>query len=127
MKRSNSNLKRRRAERSGRFAEAIARLYLRLKLYAIVEKRYKTPGGEIDIIAIKGSAVVFVEVKMRRSTADEYDALASVNQRRIIRAAQFFLAQNPELAQKHLRFDVIFLAPGAWPHHLQGAFEVETN
>ena len=126
MKRSSSNL-RRSAERSGRFAEAFARLYLRLKLYAIVEQRYKTPGGEIDIIARKGNSIVFVEVKMRRSGADEYDALASVNQRRIIRAAQFFLAKNPEMAQKYLRFDVIFLAPGAWPHHLQGAFEVDPN
>ncbi len=122
MKRSSSNL-RRSAERRGRFAEAFARLYLRLKLYVIVEQRYKTPGGEIDIIARKGSAVVFVEVKMRRSGADEHDALASVNQRRIVRAAQFFLAKNPKLAQKHLRFDVIFLAPGVWPHHLQGAFD----
>ncbi len=126
MKRSNSNL-RRSAERRGRLAEAFARLYMRLKLYEILHRRYKTPGGEIDIIAKKGSSIVFVEVKMRRSGSDEYDALASVNQRRIVRAAQFFLAKNPELAQKHLRFDVIFLAPGAWPHHLQGAFEARPN
>ncbi len=126
MKRSNSNL-RRSAERNGRLAEAFSRLYLRVKLYEILHRRYKTPGGEIDIIAKKGSSIVFVEVKMRRSGSDEYDALASVNQRRIIRAAQFFLAKNPELAQKHLRFDVIFLAPGAWPHHLQGVFEACPN
>ncbi len=118
----NSN-HRRRSEKRGRAAEAFAALYLRVKFYTILKKRFKSPGGEIDLIVKRGDTIIFVEVKMRSSRAAENDALASVNQRRIIKAAKFFLAKNPQLAQKHLRFDVIFIAPFTWPHHLRGAFE----
>lgn len=129
MRRSNSNPDpshgRKRAERRGRLAETLAAWYLRARFYAIVKQRFKTPGGEIDLIARRGQTLVFVEVKMRRSARMEFDALAGVNQGRIVRAAKFFLAQNPSLAEKTIRFDVIFLAPFNWPHHLEGAFDAE--
>lgn len=117
------DIKRVRAERFGRRAESIAALYLRLKFYSILDQRIKTPVGEIDLIARRGDWVVFVEVKMRRTPHAKAEALAQVNKKRIINAAQFFLTTNPELSQKNLRFDVIFLAPFTWPTHLQGAFE----
>lgn len=125
MQRSNSNPERRRAEQRGRVAETIATWYLRAKLFSIRHQRYKTPGGEIDIIATRGELTVFVEVKARKSPKAKAEALASVNQRRIVRAAEFFLARNPQMTEKTLRFDVIFLAPLRWPHHLQGAFEAD--
>jgi putative endonuclease len=124
MRRSNSNPERRRAERAGRRAETIAAWYLRAKFYAIVKQRYKTPVGEIDIIATRGRTTIFVEVKSRKNPRMEFDALASVNRHRIVQAAKFFLAQNPQLVENSLRFDVIFLAPFIWPHHLRGAFDV---
>ena len=46
----------------------------------------------------------------------------AVNRRRIIRAAQLWLTRRPELAAEDLRFDVIFLAPFAWPRHIVNAF-----
>ena len=115
--------KRVRAQITGRMAEHFAALFLRLKLYSILARRVKTPVGEIDLIAKRGNWVVFVEVKMRRTRTAQADALAKVNKRRIINAAQFYLSGNPEIAQKNLRFDVIFLAPYTWPTHLQAAFE----
>ncbi len=121
---SNSNPERKKAEKGGRRAETIAAWYLRGKFYAIVKQRYKTPVGEIDLIATRGRTTIFVEVKSRKNPGMEFDALASVNQGRIGRAAKFFLAQNPQLAENSLRFDVIFLAPFNWPHHLRGAFDV---
>ena len=62
--------KRVRAYRSGLVAETVAALMLRVKGYAIVAQRYKTPVGEIDLVAIKGKRLAFVEVKRRRTRED---------------------------------------------------------
>ena len=110
------------AEGSGRRGETLASLFLSLKGYRILARRVKTPVGEIDLIARRGRVTVFVEVKARSFSHQEGDALMAVNHRRIIRAAQLWLTRRPELAAEDLRFDVIFLAPFAWPRHLKGAF-----
>jgi putative endonuclease len=62
--------KRVRAYRSGLVAETLAALMLRLKGYAIVAQRYKTPVGEIDLVALKGRRLAFVEVKRRKTAED---------------------------------------------------------
>ena len=59
------------AEIAGRRAETLAAWYLRLKGYRIIESRYKTPVGEIDLIARRWGTTVFVEVKARKSAALE--------------------------------------------------------
>lgn len=111
------------AEGFGQRGEALAAWYLRAKLYRIVARRVKTPVGEIDLIARRAGTTVFVEVKTRLEAAGEADALAAVNQQRIVRAAQYYLARHPRLAATPLRFDVIFLARGRWPRHLVNAFD----
>jgi putative endonuclease len=111
------------AETAGRRGEAWAAFYLRCKFYRIVARRVKTPVGEIDLVARRGRATVFVEVKARRFSHQEAEAHHSVNRRRIVRAAQFWLARNPARADDDLRFDVIFLAPFAPPRHLKNAFD----
>ena len=110
------------AERDGRRGEWLAALWLQAQLYRIVERRFKTPVGEIDLIVERFGTTVFVEVKARARGANEADALGKVNQRRLVRAAEYYLAKNPRLAATPLRFDVIFLAPRAWPRHLRNAF-----
>ncbi len=130
MRPSNSNNKsavnrRKRAQFRGRVAENIAAIYLRAQLFSILIKNFKTPVGEIDIIARRADLLVFVEVKMRSSKHGMAEALEAVNQRRIIRAAKYYLARNPQMADKNLRFDVIFLKPRAFPVHLRGAFEAD--
>jgi putative endonuclease len=62
--------KRVRAYRHGLFAETIAALLLRLKGHRIIARRYKTPVDEIDLVALKGKRLAFVEVKQRK-TFDE--------------------------------------------------------
>jgi len=62
--------KRVRAYRHGLLAETIAALLLRLKGHRILARRFKTPVGEIDLVALKGKRLAFVEVK-RRKTFDE--------------------------------------------------------
>ena len=61
---------RRRAERGGRRAEALAALWLRLKGWTILARRVRTPVGEVDLIARRGRTIAFVEVKARASAAD---------------------------------------------------------
>lgn len=116
------NNRRLAAELSGRRGETLAAWYLRLKGYRIVETRVKTPVGEIDLVARRLGVTVFVEVKARGGRQSQAEALGAVNTRRIVRAAEYYVARRPALAATALRFDVIFLAPGSWPRHLKDAF-----
>src|SRR5690348_10908885 len=59
-----------KAYRSGLFAETLTALLLRLRGYRIVAQRYKTPVGEIDLVALKGKRLAFIEVKRRRTKED---------------------------------------------------------
>jgi putative endonuclease len=120
---SNERGFRRFAEGAGRRGEFWASLYLRAQLYRIIATRVKTPVGEIDLIARRGDTVAIVEVKSRSFSHQEADALLAVNRKRIVRAAQLWLSRHPELAEASLRFDVIFLAPFAWPRHIVSAFD----
>ncbi len=114
---------RRRAERAGRRAETLAALFLRLKLYRIVAMRYKTPVGEIDIVARRGRMIVLVEVKQRAGSPMAHaQALEAVNTGRIIAAGGWFQSAHPHYQGFDFRFDVISVAPGRWPHHLVNAF-----
>lgn len=115
---------RRFAEGAGRRGEFLAELFLRAQFYRVLARRVKTPVGEIDLIVSRGGATVFVEVKARAFSHQEYEALMAVNRRRIVNAAQVWLMRRPELAAGDLRFDVIFLAPFAWPRHIVNAFDM---
>lgn len=118
-----SNSARLRAYREGHRGEAFAAWFLRLKLYRIRARRVKTPVGEIDLVAERFGTTVFVEVKARAFSSGEAEALAAVNRRRIVRAAQYYIVRHPRLAETPMRFDVIFLAPFAWPRHVRNAFD----
>ena len=112
------------AHLGGHRGEALAAWFLRLKLYRIVATRYKTPMGEIDLVAERWGTTVFVEVKAR-SRASEEETMLAVNQSRIVRAAQYWLARHPGKAETDFRFDVIFLARGRWPRHVVNAFDAK--
>ncbi len=117
------NIGRRRiAERRGRLAERLALALLRLKGYRILEQRYKTPVGEIDIIARKKDALVFVEVKARRRMRDAIESIGVRQRQRITRAAEAYLARHPAHAGRPCRFDAILIAPGRLPRHMIDAW-----
>ena len=86
------------AWRFGLMAEGVASLMLRLKGYRILARRFRTPLGEIDLVARRGRTVAFLEVKARADFATAAEAVTIYQQRRIINAAQLFLAQHPGLA-----------------------------
>jgi putative endonuclease len=114
---------RRAAEREGRRAETLAALYLQCKFYRILARRFRTRAGEIDLIAKRGNTLAFVEVKRRASEAAARAAIAPTSRKRIARAATIFLAQNPQFSACALRLDAVFMTPGGWPIHLEGAWD----
>jgi putative endonuclease len=114
---------RQRAFRFGLGAETRAVWLLRLKRYAILARRFKTPGGEADIVARRGQTLIFVEVKGRADLGAAREAIRPAQQRRIANAATSWLGRHPEHMMFTLRFDAIFCAPGRWPEHIENAFE----
>lgn len=114
--------KRKAALRFGFSAESRAALLLLAKGYRILARRYKTPVGEIDIIARRRGTLVFVEVKARESFDAAAEAVTPRQQARIIAAAQIWLAAHAATAETPMRFDAILVAPGKVPWHLENAF-----
>ncbi len=111
--------------KTGINAEGLCRLALRLKFYRILATRYKTPLGEIDIVAARGRTVIAVEVKAR-ATRDAAVSSISVPQReRIARALQYFIMCHPAYARHDLRLDVMLAVPGRWPAHIRNAWRVD--
>jgi len=100
-----------KAYRRGVFAETLAALRFRLKGYRIVASRYRTPVGEIDLVALKGKRLTFVEVKRRKTREDAAWTLPAKQWRRIVRAAQYWLASHPDFTGHDVAFDVVLTAP----------------
>src|SRR6202022_2981733 len=114
------------AFRTGLSAESRAAVYLMAKGYRILAKRFRTPYGEIDIVARRRNLVAFVEVKARASLDEAAYAGTPRQQRRIIEAAQAWLMAHPEHADFDLRFDAMLIAPRRLPRHLLAAFDAST-
>lgn len=108
----------------GRAAESLCALRLRLKGYRILARNFRTPQGEIDLVAKRGRVLAFVEVKRRDTLDQALNALQARQRRRIVRAAEAFLAVRPTLAGLDLRFDVMTVVPGRWPRHIMDAWRL---
>lgn len=109
----------------GLSAEALCRFALRLKFYRIIASRYKSPLGEVDIIAARGKQVALIEVKARASERAAIESISQRQQERLSRAANDFLARHPHYITHNLRFDVMLVAPKRWPVHIQDAWRPE--
>ncbi len=108
--------------RRGHRGEWLAAMALRLKGYRIVAKRYRTPLGEIDLIARRGDLVAIVEVKVRNSLAEAMDAVGRMSQRRIDGAADLWLARQDDRARLSVRYDLVAVLPRCWPVHVPDIF-----
>ena len=111
------------AFRTGLSAESCAAALLMAKGYRILAKRFKTPHGEIDLVAKKRNLLAFIEVKARASLDEAAYAVTPRQQARIIDAAQAWLMAHPEHAEFELRFDAMLIAPRHLPRHLLAAFD----
>jgi putative endonuclease len=113
----------------GRWGEEQAVAFLRKSGLKILERNYRVPVGEIDIIAKSSDWLIFVEVKTRRSTAFglPQEAVGLRKQRQIIRTAQCYM-QNHNLGKLQPRFDVLavfYRADGqSQIEHFEHAFDV---
>lgn len=108
---------RQKAERRGRMAETVAALSLRLKGYRILETRVKTTVGEIDLIAVRGKTLAFVEVKQRQSNHLALSAVSDRNWQRIASAASNWTAQNQGYGGHDWRYDLVTVSRRYWPRH----------
>jgi len=110
------------AERRGRRAEDMAVWLLRLKGYRILARRLRTPASEIDIVARRRNLIVIVEVKGRKSVDAAVAAVPVRQQQRLAMAAAWLPNWDAKLTGLDIRFDVIAVAPGAWPRHIENAW-----
>ena len=111
------------AFRTGLSAESRAAAYLIAKGYRILARRFRTPHGEIDIVAKRRGLIAFVEVKARASLDEAAYAVTPRQTARIINAAQAWLMAHPEHAELELRFDAMLIAPRHLPRHVMAAFD----
>ena len=116
---------RRSYEKAGRRAEILACLYLRLKGYKILERRFKVRQGEVDIIACKGKVIAMVEVKQRASEKAAQESVSYKNQTRLMDAAEIYINQTRSMegTDFELRYDFLYVI-GRWKiRHIKNAFQ----
>ena len=104
-------------------AESRAAAYLVAKGFRILSRRWKSPLGELDIVARRRKLLIFVEVKARATLEAAAESIDARTQRRIAAAAEAWLATYPQHNVIDMRFDAMLVAPGKIPRHIQGAFE----
>lgn len=118
--------KRQRAYKKGLWAERLAVAYFWLRGYRILSSRFKTHVGEIDILACKHKTLVAVEVKARKNLDDALASISTKSRKRIEKAAQYYVMQNPEFNNFHIRFDVFAFAPPFRMRHLDNAWQARS-
>ncbi len=111
-----------RAVKAGRRGESLAVWRLRLAGWRILARDWRSPVGEIDIVARRGKLLIFIEVKARGSLGAAGEAIGARQRGRIQDAAGLFLARHPRLAACDMRFDAMLVAPWRWPVHLPDAW-----
>ncbi len=109
------------AEKGGRRAEFLAALFLQLRGFSILARRYRSPAGEIDIAARRGDLLVLAEVKARGAFDDAVLAVTPRARKRIEAAGRMFLARRRGLEDCAVRYDIIAVSgwrirhlPDAW-------------
>ncbi|HEY6394868.1 MAG TPA: YraN family protein [Candidatus Binataceae bacterium] len=115
-----------RSERScarlalGRKGEKIAERHLKRRGYRIIARNYRVAGGEIDLVAMDGDTLVFVEVKTRhgRGAGMPEEAVDARKQNRMRRAAEFFALQY-RAGERAMRFDVVAIIADGRKHQLE--------
>lgn len=108
------------SHQKGLWGETLAALCLRLKGYQILERRYKTPVGELDLIIRRGHLLVGVEVKLRKTREEALKSLSPRGLYRMRRALSFYLTLHDQYAFYDIRLDGFFVGKWCAPFHLQG-------
>lgn len=109
---------RKEREAKGRRAERWAGWFFRAKGYRVLARRYRSPVGEIDLIVRRGNALVFVEVKAHKTLVRAIEAITPKQRQRIVKAAEYYIAENDHLNSCEQRVDALCLVPGRLPVHM---------
>lgn len=107
--------------------ESIAAEYLSQHGYKIIERNYRNPHGEIDILMEKDAMLIFVEVKFRSSNkyGIPLEAVDIWKQRRISKAALYYYSTHGYFENIACRFDVIAIYGDGTIEHIENAFEYQ--
>ncbi len=94
--------------------------------YSIIERNYRTKGGEIDIIAVKEDVIVFVEVKSLPNGSPELlqNELNRQKLQRIVKTSKRFLLNHRQYSNSYVRYDVMVIDMPGMPdvYHIENAF-----
>jgi putative endonuclease len=112
----------------GQEGERLAERYLSKKGYRLVERNYRCPVGEVDLIVLDRRVIVFVEVKTRRHErfGVPLESVHPRKQQKMIKAALWFLSDR-KLHERDARFDVVGISFGGQEpvvEHIENAFDV---
>ena len=110
----------------GNEGENRAAAFLEAKGFSIIERNWRTKGGEIDIIAYKDETLVFVEVKSLPNGGPEL-LQTELNRRklqRIVKSSKCFLLKHRQYSNSYIRYDVIVIDMPGYPeaYHIENAF-----
>lgn len=97
--------------RIGRRGEDMAARHLQRLGYRILERNVRGGRGELDLVALKGDLLVFIEVKAHRNRESALLAMDEDKCARIVSAAKAWLSRHPQYAALQCRFDLIMLTP----------------
>lgn len=106
----------------GFVAEFLCMLRLWGSGWRVAAHRFKHPVGEVDLIALRGKTVAFIEVKARESARAAIESIHPHQQQRICRAASAWMAKHPQFSGHTMRFDVMILTRWPWPRWMKNAF-----
>jgi putative endonuclease len=99
---------------TGNLGEKLAREYLERHGYAVIETNYRSPSGEIDIVARQGDTLVFVEVRTKRSTAfgTAEESVTPLKKQHLIASAAHYCQSHEDLPPSY-RIDFIAVELGS--------------
>ena len=99
---------------SGQRAEELALATLEARGLKLLERNYRCPQGELDLVMQDGGSLVVVEVRYRRegSRGSAAETVGPEKRRKLVLATQHFLQSHADLRRKPLRFDVVAVAGG---------------
>ncbi|TXT47741.1 MAG: hypothetical protein FD137_992 [Spirochaetes bacterium] len=109
----------------GREGESEVADILRAEGWTVVARNFRSSRGEIDLIAIRGDEIIFVEVKRwrRYDEAELFRAINGQKIRKIIETSKLFLSKYRQYNGKRIRYDVMFLSSDSSPRRYEGAFD----
>lgn len=114
-------VRRKQAEKAGRWAETLCVWWLRFRGYRILATRYRSPAGEIDIIARRANVLVAIEVKTRPDHDTALQSLRPQQQQRIARALEAYAGRTGHAGD--LRLDLMIVGKWGRIAHLQNAWQ----